>query len=788
MVGHALRAFCAALLAVPAVACSAAAQDELFTKLLVDRDGVVTVTDRELAAAGARFADGEIARLRLTLRGADVPALLRRLPAGSADGRFDLTFVGERPHGEKTWDDPFVRDNVYLLRVSGPGEEPRRLERIRAPRPAPGTPLDASPSTVHLEDNRKLIRFTSPKVPDEVWFWAEVKATDKAATSVPVPLEAVARDGTARLRVRMVGYSHLPESPDHTVDVTWNGEPLGQAEWDGETGHVFEADLPAVKVREGENALGLRALGARTKGIDLVLLDWVEVTYPRKHVVAPGGQTPLTLADGALARFGTPSDLLVFDVERARAYEVPSRGGTALFAAPASGSPKPAAGMRPYLAVAKGGARAPRAVAVSRPADLTAEGLGARYLVVTHPRLRAEAERIARVRAEQGLPSLVVDVEDLYDRFNHGFLHPSAIRDFLAVAARTWKPAPRYVLLMGDASWDYKNATVSDSDYADWHWSPQWPRVMPKNTSNVYGKKDLPNDRQLVPTWQYQSPWGHSASDNYFAAFAGPDKPPDLAVGRIPAATPEEARAAVDKILLYERLSPGELRSALFITNEELAFQRATDSLVSEAERQGYEVRRVYPLPDAPANAESTQALVDAFDAGQAFVLFNGHGGRYIWRTAATDLKKNADLFTLADLDRLAETKGLPVVVSLTCYSAPFDHPIADSIGEKLLRVDGKGAIAVVASSWRNSPPLELGRKLLQLLGGPGHERIGDAFVDAKKAAGDVMTISTYNLLGDPATLYRGPVPGLAKAAAPGPTSPEPNEDGEPNARPDPSR
>lgn len=782
------RALCAALLALPAAACSAAAEEELFTKLLVDHDGVVTVTDRDLSAAGARFADGDLPRLRLTLRGSEVPALLRRLPAGSADGRFDLTFVGERPHGEKTWDDPYVRDNVYLLRVARPGEQPRRLERLRAPRPGRGTPLDASPSTVHLEDNRKLIRFTSAKVPDEVWFWAEVKATDKAATSVPIPLEAVAREGVVRLRVRMVGYSHLPESPDHTVDVTWNGEPIGKAEWDGETGHVFEAELPAEKVREGANALGVRALGARTKGIDLVLLDWVEVTYPRKHVIAPGAQAPLSLADGAVARVGAPSDLLVFDVERARAYEVPSRGGTALFAAPASGPSKPAGAARPYLAVAKGGARPPRSVAVSRPADLTATGLGARHVVVTHPRLRAEADRLARIRSEQGLPSVVVDVEDLYDRFNHGFVHPSAIRDFLFHAARTWDPAPRYVLLMGDASWDYKNATVSDSDYADWHWSPQWPRVMPKNTSNVYGKKDLPNDRQLVPTWQYQSPWGHSASDNYFAAFAGPDKAPDLAVGRIPAATPEEARAAIEKILEYERLAPGELRSALFITNEELTFQKATDSIVSEAEREGYEVRRVYPPPDAPANAESTQALVDAFDAGQAFVLFNGHGGRYIWRTAATDLKKNADLFTLDDLDRLKETKGLPVVVSLTCYSAPFDHPIADSIGEKLLRLQGKGAIAVIASSWRNSPPLELGRKLLQLLGRPGHERIGDAFVDAKKAAGDVMTLSTYNLLGDPATLYRGPLPGTAKASAPAPTNRNPNEEGVPNARPDPSR
>ena len=55
-------------------------------------------------------------------------------------------------------------------------------------------------------------------------------------------------------------------------------------------------------------------------------------------------------------------------------------------------------------------------------------------------------------------------------------------------------------------------------------------------------------------------------------------------------------------------------------------------------------------------------------------------------------------------LDTLADNDRLPVVLSLTCYSAPFDHPTADSIGEKFLRIPERGAIAVFAASWRNSP------------------------------------------------------------------------------------
>jgi hypothetical protein len=210
--------------------------------------------------------------------------------------------------------------------------------------------------------------------------------------------------------------------------------------------------------------------------------------------------------------------------------------------------------------------------------------------------------------------------------------------------------------------------------------------------------------------------------------------------------------AVIKKTIDYAEKGPqGAWRKKLlFITNESMGFQRASDRTAEIFEARGYSSRKIYPSPEETANEAHTQDIVQAFDEGLAMVQFLGHGGRYIWRTGPPDLKKNHDLFTLEHLDLLAPNTKLPFVISLTCYSAPFDHPTADSIGEKLLRLDGKGAIGVFAASWRNSPSSNMGRIVMDELTTPG-ATFGEAIMRAKHRLRSPILVETYNLLGDPA-------------------------------------
>jgi hypothetical protein len=240
--------------------------------------------------------------------------------------------------------------------------------------------------------------------------------------------------------------------------------------------------------------------------------------------------------------------------------------------------------------------------------------------------------------------------------------------------------------------------------------------------------------------------------------FDDGDRLPDMAIGRIPVVDPDELERVIDKTIAFVTAPPmGPWRHhLLFIANESAAFQRRSDRIADEYARHGYVATKIYPHPSEPANEHHTRRIVEIMDDGVFAVHFIGHGGRYIWRTGPPDLAKNHDLFTLEHLDELADNDRLPVVLSLTCYSAPFDHPTADSIGEKLLRVPGRGAIAVFAASWRNSPSPIMGETMLAELTTPGNT-IGEAVMRAKQEFGSDVLIQTYNLLGDPAVPVAAP-------------------------------
>jgi Peptidase family C25 len=727
-------------------------------KILVDRDGVVRVTDTDLAQAGFKVQDAEIERLRLSLRGQEVPVLLER-PAAGPD-RFEISFYGRFPRGKRAWEDEYTKTSVYVLGIAPAGGAPARLVLEQAPRPPAQLPRhDESMYLAHFEVNRRLIRFTGRDLPDDNWYWEELKATDQEPTRLKIAVDRVGKQSRVfHLRLHFMGYSTIAANPDHFVMVKWNGQYLGDAVWDGQTTLLYWPTLDASLLKEGENELSLQIRPVEATGaIDLALLDWVEVGYSRLNRLDAGGQEPVAAGNGSATAISAADRLLVYDTRQPRVFEVESRGGKALFRGEGL---EPGVFETRFQAVKRGTGLPPKAIVVSRPVELQGPGLGADFIIITHSRLRPAAERLAASRRREGLLSVVVDIDDVYDRFQYGFFGPEAIRTFLQYAWNHWSPRPRYVLLMGDASWDYKNGTVADEYYADWHWSMGTGATLVwKNSSTPYEPGEVANDRQLVPTMQWQSPFGHAASDNYFAAVNGFNDLPDIAVGRFPVVSLEEAEAIVDKTLEATREAAHPAPGALFITDDIVYHQKQADKLVEDAEKAGWSPTRIYPKAEDKDNARHSRAIIDAFDAGQSLVVFAGHGGRYIWRTGPPDLKKNHDLFTLAHLDQLKPGAQLPVVISLTCYSAPFDHPTADSIGEKLLRLPRKGAAAIIASSWRNQAPFALGDQLILDLGTPEYPRLGDAFVAAQRMPQQRGTRNSYNLLGDPTLPFVRPSP-----------------------------
>jgi hypothetical protein len=383
------------------------------------------------------------------------------------------------------------------------------------------------------------------------------------------------------------------------------------------------------------------------------------------------------------------------------------------------------------------------------------------YLIVAHPKLIDAIKPLAAFHEQRGLKVAILDVDDVYDQFNDGIAHPRAIRNLVDRAWHEWpSPQPRFLLLVGDASFDIRHDTYNDLNYAKW---TDQELLYPNHFGAVPGSTyaNPPNklaDRDLIPTWQFPSPEGQSASDNWFGTVDGDDWHPVVAVGRFPVVEPAEVTAIVTKTIDY--LSKPQLgawrRDVMFITDEVDSFKKASNEIATALGKDGFLADKVYASPKESDNLAHQNAIRQGIDDGRLIVHFIGHGGRYIWRTGPPDLRKNHDLFTLDDVGSLTNENRLPMVLSMTCYSAPFDNPTEDSIGEKFLREPAKGAIAVFAASWRNAPSPAFSKSIIDELLQPG-ATIGEAIVRAKKHSNDRTLVEMYNLLGDPAVVLERP-------------------------------
>jgi hypothetical protein len=776
-------------------------------KVYVEHAGVYALTFEQLESAGL---SGEIPSAGIGLRNRGEPQAVWVDDGG--DGAFgpgdEVLFVGDVLHGEVSYLDPHSRFNCYFLDFGDPA--PRRGMDILGGAPSDGEAA-ALRSHHHLEPDRVMVRFRTRKdEPEEEWYWRRLSVADKkpfteviafdgllqkradrsvtltfadvlsesvrSTESDPARIDSelstifgteakVMQPTTVVLRLGLRGWSEPRHAerdalPHHEVEIEIDGRSVGSVAWNGNGHHVHELEIPATHLDDAGNSLTLRVPKrfypeSGDLVVDVALLNWIELEYERQpkvsneqvrfRLVDPDGDR--TVRVGGLPN--RPVDLYLPQGIRIRGrddgVEVELPDGVEEFSA-------------------LGAAAVPNEVVLDRPSRLAGTGHRADYIMITHRSLLEGTQRLADFHRSRGLEVHVVDVQDIYDEFNFGILDPRAIKDFLEHAHANWQPpAPRFVLLAGDASWDFKNTTVEDSNYADWTYRPGESRRFVKNSSTPYAEGAELNHRNLVPTSSFRTLEGHAASDTWFVCFDDGDELPDMAIGRIPVVNPEELDGVIDKTMAFTAAPPVGpwRRNLLFIANESVGFQRRSDAIAQTYSERGYVSEKIYPHPSEPANEAHTRRIIEQFDDGVYAVHFIGHGGRYIWRTGPPDLAKNHDLFTLDHLDALAPNARLPVVLSLTCYSAPFDHPTADSIGEKLMRIPDKGAIAVFAASWRNSPSPVMGEKLLEELTTPG-VTIGEAVMRAKHEFRSQILVQTYNLLGDPAVPVGAPAETLS--------------------------
>lgn len=762
-----LRALALVLAAapLPLVACEGRLHIEL------EHAGVYALDHASIVAAQPGLADCAVDELVLTHNGKEVP--LRVVAEGGRFAKGDrIEWVGQPLHGPESWYDAFSVNNVYLLGAA-PGTHARLRDVV-----ASGSGRAGLQRELHIEHENLMIRLDQtqqkPGEESDVWQWAKLTQVDpkpfETEFDLPDLRKANQGDTPLQLTLNFRGLSELrvpsthkddARPSDHTVEVSINGHALAPLQWNGRDEVRRELQVPLSALKAQRNTLTLtvpkRSVPWDAAGtlVDVVMFNWLEARYPiGGHLDA--STLPLSVS--------TPT---------AEPLQLTSRGASApvLYGSDGVRRPGHALGRDQYafaasdpdvklLPVRNDEFARPIALRAVHGEEWQHPDQGYDYLIVAHAHLIDAIRPLAEFHRKRGLSVAILDVESVYDQFNHGIMHPQAIRNLVSTAYNDWPTKPRFLLLVGDASFDIRHETYNDLNYAKWtNQELLFPGHFGSVPSSQYAQKPKKlADRNLIPTWQYPSEEGQSASDNWFGAVDGDDWHPVVAVGRFPVVEPAEVTAIVDKTIDY--LTTPQFgawrRDVMFITDEIDFFKKASDEIASELGKDGFLADKVYADPKKSNNAAHQRAIQDGIDDGRLLVHFLGHGGRYIWRTGPPDLQKNNDLFTLDDVGKLKNDQRLPMVLSMTCYSAPFDNPTEDSIGEKFLREGGKGAIAVFAASWRNSPSPAFSKAIISELLTPG-ATIGEAIVRAKKTSKNRTLVEMYNLLGDPAVVLERP-------------------------------
>ena len=556
----------------------------------------------------------------------------------------------------------------------------------------------------------KTNRFYQPGLLDapDLWLWDGLASGMTSAKSFSLAGVNAGSSQAAVLEVFLQGASESGNAIDHHVSVSLNGTLVGETQFAGKTAYRMSLAVPPSLLHEGANELSLTNV-ADTGVSSYVFLDRFSVAYPQTSALASGLFDGTWNESGTATVSGTAAALL--DVTMApswlQGYE--TTGGSLRFRAEA--------GHR-YLAVSQQALFTPR-VAAPAPSSLRSTQNQADYLLIAPRAFLAAAEPLQQRRQDQGLQTRAVAFEEISDEFGHGQPSAEAIKSFLAFAFQSWaRPSPRYVLLLGDSSYD------------------------PRNFTGMSQPSPLP------ALWTKTS-YLWTVSDPELAAVNGDDELPDLAIGRLPATTVAEANSLVQKLLAWEDSGQGLSGAALLVAdNPDLAgdFEADIDN-IAQSFLQGREVRE---LKLSELGGATRPAILDAMNSGLSLVSYVGHGGAAVWASE--------NVWNSWDAASLQAQSRQPFLMTLNCLNGYFVAPAFNSLAESLLKVEGRGAIASFSPSGlsEDGPAHQYHRALMAELTSGRHQRLGDAVLAAQKAYAEAglmpELLEVYHLLGDPAT------------------------------------
>ena len=305
------------------------------------------------------------------------------------------------------------------------------------------------------------------------------------------------------------------------------------------------------------------------------------------------------------------------------------------------------------------------------------------YLMVVYPEFLEQAERLKAIHAETD-PDLrikIVTPQEVYNEFSCGAKDVTAIRDYCRMLYNDATPL-RYLLLFGDASYDYKNRN---------------------------GVVDF------VPSYEAVSATDiHSSvvTDDYFCFMEDGEgslsgSTPDIGAGRFPVTTVEQAEQMVTKVehfLSQNEASMAPWRNTITFLCDDAEDNQFFDhsesfaSLISTTGGENLVVDKIYldaypqeNTPNGQLAPEVNTAVNNRMEKGTLVLNYVGHGGE-------VQLSEER-ILQRADVNSWRNGPKYPLMITGTCEFSRYDDHNRTSLGEYAFLNQYGGMIAMFTTS-----------------------------------------------------------------------------------------
>ena len=346
--------------------------------------------------------------------------------------------------------------------------------------------------------------------------------------------------------------------------------------------------------------------------------------------------------------------------------------------------------LKEYIVVHQNDFYIPEAVSNARVENQNLHALkDINYLLITSNEFTEQAQRIANYHIENsGLTAKVVILDEIYNEFSSGSKDITGIRDFIKHVYETNSTDDaklKYVCFFGDASYDYKDRIIANNNIVPVYLSDQSYNLASSYvTDDFFGM--LENSEGTMSS-------SHSL---------------DVATGRIPVSTQQQATDVVDKILRdYNVDSFGDWRNTVTLLADDIdnilddsPIQPGVEIIADDIKENKpvFNINKIYADAYVQQNSSGGEryptvkaAITTAIETGTLVFDYFGHGGE--------DGFAQERFLDIPQIKGFKNENTLPLFITITCEFSRFDNPTRTSAGEFVFWNTTGGAASMITTT-----------------------------------------------------------------------------------------